>query len=83
MQAAYMDKYEERIKEAMEKAEYIASIDQHKIPSYEYIGVGDAGYEKRHLYYSESEDKYYYESFFAREMRLKIRNNRFKNYTKK
>lgn len=83
MQTQYVNKYEKRLKEAIEKADYIASVDQYKIPSYEYLGPAEGRYGKCHYYYDKSEDKYYYETFFAREMRLKIRNGRFKNYAKK
>lgn len=82
MQAAYVDKYEEELKKAVEKATYLPSILQNEVPSYRYIGAVDGKYGKTH-YYKKGEDTYYFESDFSREMRLKIRNNRFKNYTKK
>lgn len=83
MQAAYVDRYEEELQIAIEKADYIPSCDQHKIPSYRYVGRYDGGYESRHYYCEPSTGRYYYESDFAREMRLKIRNNRFRNFRKK
>lgn len=83
MQTQYVDKYEAELREAIEKADYIPSIDYYKIPGYRYLGTARAQSEKRHYYYSSSDNRYYYESDFAREMRLKIRNERFKNFTKK
>ena len=83
MQTQYMDKHEAELRTAMEKADYIPSVDNYKISGYRYVGAAQVKSEKRHYYYSPSEDKYYYESDFAREMRLKIRNKRFQNFTKK
>ncbi len=83
MQVEYVDKYEERLKEAVIKANYIPSVEQYRIPSYEYLGIVEGKHEKRHYYYDKSEDKYYYESDFARQMRFVIRKNKFSNYTKK
>ena len=83
MQTQYVDKYENQLKVAIEKADYLPSVLQFEIPSYKYLGVFEGKYGKRHYYYKESEEKYYFEDDFAREMRLKIRNRRFQNYTKK
>ena len=83
MQAQYVDKYEAQLRTAIEKADYIPSIDYCKIPGYRYLGTAQVKSEKRHYYYSSADNRYYYESDFAREMRQKIRNNRFKNFTKK
>lgn len=83
MQAAYVDRYEEELRIAIEKADYIPSDEQYKIPSYRYVGRSDKGYEVRHYYCEQSTGKYYYESDFARNMRIKLRNNRLKKYAKK
>lgn len=83
MQTQYVDKCEAELRKAKETADWIASIDQHKIAGYRYVGAAQVKSEKRHYYYSSNEDKYYYESDFSREMRLKIRNKRFQNFTKK
>ena len=82
MQAAYVDKYEAELKMAVEKATYLPSILQKEVPSYRYLGATEGKYGKTH-YYKKGEDNYYFESDFAREMRLKIRNNRLKKHTKK
>ncbi|MBQ4560260.1 MAG: hypothetical protein IJA54_08075 [Tyzzerella sp.] len=83
MQTQYVDKHEAELRTAIEKADYIANVDYYKIPGYRYVGAAQVKSEKRHYYYNPGEDKYYYESDFAREMRLKIRNKRFQNFTKK
>ena len=83
MQVGYVDRYEARLQVAVEKAEYLASVNQWRIPGYTYLGAVNGEYEKRHYYYDKSEEKYYYESDFARQMRIKLRNNRFLNYAKK
>ena len=83
MQTQYVDKCEAELRKAMETADWIASCDYYKIPGYRYVGAAQVKSEKRHYYHDSSEDKYYYESDFSREMRLKIRNKRFQNFTKK
>ena len=83
MQTQYVDKCEAELRKAIETAERIPSVDNNKIIGYRYVGAGYAQSEKRHYYHNSSEDKYYYESDFSREMRLKIRNKRFQNFTKK
>lgn len=82
MQTQYVDKYEEELKIAIEKATYLPSILQKEVPGYRYLGVQEGKYGKNH-YYKKNGDIYYFESDFSREMRLKKRNNRFKNYAKK
>ena len=83
MQTQYVDKCEAELREAIQKADYIPSVDNHKIPGYRYVGAAKVQLEKRHYYCDDKDGKYYYESDFAREMRLKIRNQRFQNFTKK
>ena len=79
----YVDKYEQKLKTAIEKAGYLPSILHWKVPCFQYLGAAEGKHGKTHYYYDGTEDTYYSESDFAREMRLKIRRNQLQKYAKK
>lgn len=83
MQAEYVDKYEEELKKAKEKAGFIPSFNRWKVPYMKFLGTIQGERGNRHYYYDETEDTYYYESDFDKEMRLKLKQSKFKKYAKK
>ena len=83
MQAAYVDKYEERLKEAMEKATFIPSFKRWKVDYMEPLGTRESSNGNKHYYYDKEDDEYHYESDFDREMRLILQKKKNKNHTKK
>lgn len=83
MQTQYVDKYEEQLKTAIEKASFIPSDVRWRVPYMQFFRTIQGERGNKHYYYDDIEDKYYYESDFDKEMRLKLQQNKFKNCTKK
>lgn len=83
MQAARVDRYEEELNTAIEKAQYIPSDIRWRVDHMRFVGRAPGKYGMMNYYFDQAEETYYYESDFDREMRIKIQNNKRKNFIKK
>lgn len=86
MQAAYVDKYEEELRTAIEKAERITEEIEICVPYFRYVGatIRDENAESvTHYYCNDRNGKYYYESEFAKQMRIMKRQRRLQRFAKK
>lgn len=83
MQTAYVDKYEEELRIAKEKAERITGPMEICVPYLRYVGADKIGESITHYYFAASTGTYYYESEFAKQIRIGKRQRRLQSYAKK
>ena len=76
MEATYKERYEEMLLQAVGTGKQILGDMMKAVPYMNFIGKCETKYETR--YYYEYCGQYYYESEFARQMRLTIRKNKFR-----
>ena len=78
-----MDRYEEELRKAIEFASPIQAKFYHLFDAFRFIGATEGSSSRIYYYMNPLTGEYCYETDFGREMRLNIRRNRLKNYTKK
>lgn len=83
MQTQYVDKYEEELRIAKEKAERISGPMEICVPYLRYVGAIKTGESITHYYFAQSTGTYYYESEFAKQIRIRNRQRRLQRYAKK
>lgn len=86
MQTQYVDKYEAELRTAIEKAERVSGVIEICVPYFRYVGATkrDENMESvTHYYCNDKNGTYYYESEFAKQMRIHNRQRRLQRYAKK
>ena len=78
-----MDKYQAELERATKEATFIPADMRIRIIGFTFLGATQGPRGTMYYYRDSLTDKYYYESEFDREMRLLIKKNKFKKYTKK
>lgn len=83
MQTQYVDKYETELRIAKKKAVRIEGPMEICVPYLRYVGAEKIGESITHYYFAASTGTYYYESEFAKQMRIRNRQRRLQRYVKK
>lgn len=78
-----MDKYQAELEKAIKEATFIPATLYSWVIGFVFLGATQGPRGTTYYYRHPSTGEYYYESEFARTMRLKIRQDRLKKYTKK